>query len=100
CHAQAAVINATQATFLEDCQKAWGKTLPGWARGAYCDEIIGVSCDGAGMITQISLTANLNGSILDSISYLTSLSDLTLTNNNLNGSIPNSISKLSQLTFL
>ncbi|CAI7889890.1 unnamed protein product [Closterium sp. NIES-54] len=53
CHAQAAVINATQAAFLEDCQKAWGKTLPGWARGSYCDKISGVSCDGAGMITQM-----------------------------------------------
>ncbi|CAI7876994.1 unnamed protein product [Closterium sp. NIES-54] len=77
CHAlPAAVINATQAAFLEDCQNAWGKTFPGWARGAYCDEISGVSCDYSGMITTIDSTANFNGSIPDSISSLTSLSRL------------------------
>ncbi|CAI7914043.1 unnamed protein product, partial [Closterium sp. NIES-53] len=86
--------------FLEDCQNAWGKTFPGWARGATCDTISGISCDALGMITKISLTVNLNGPIPDSISSLASLSDLTITNNKLNGSIPNSISELSQLTFL
>ncbi|CAI7788489.1 unnamed protein product [Closterium sp. NIES-54] len=75
CHAQA-VINATQAVFLEDCQNAWGKTFPGWARGATCDTISGISCDALGMITKISLTVNLNGPIPDSISSLASLSDL------------------------
>ncbi|CAI7804070.1 unnamed protein product [Closterium sp. NIES-53] len=67
---------ASPQLLLQAPPNAWGKTFPGWARGAYCDEISGVSCDYSGMITTIDSTANFNGSIPDSISSLTSLSRL------------------------
>ncbi|CAI7933423.1 unnamed protein product, partial [Closterium sp. NIES-54] len=86
--------------FLKDCQKAWGKAAQGWAVGADCVGIQGFLCDNSGMIYSISLMANLNGSIPDSISSLIALTYLDLSSNNVMGSIPNGISKLSQLYHL
>ncbi|CAI5526677.1 unnamed protein product, partial [Closterium sp. Naga37s-1] len=87
--------------FLEDCQKAWGKTFPGWARGATCDTISGVSCNALGMITKMTLTDNsLKGSIPNRISELSQLTLLDLSNNSLTGSIPSGIYLLPQLSYL
>ncbi|CAI6001337.1 unnamed protein product, partial [Closterium sp. NIES-64] len=84
--------------FLEDCQKAWGKTLLGWARGATCGTIEGVTCDSSGMITSIDLTSTtLDGSIPNSISSLTSLKTLAMSNCGLKGSIPAEILSLVSL---
>ncbi|CAI5464450.1 unnamed protein product, partial [Closterium sp. Yama58-4] len=99
CHAAQPVINATQAVFLNDCQKAW-ETFPGWAMGATCGNV-GVKWDASGMITSIYLPdTTLGGSIPNSISSLTSLTELNVTGNQLTGSIPAAIGKLTNLTHL
>ncbi|CAI5526664.1 unnamed protein product, partial [Closterium sp. Naga37s-1] len=86
--------------FLEDCRKAWGKAVQSWVVGADCFLTLGFFCDDSGMITSISFTANLNGSIPHSISSLTALTYLSFSDNNVMGSIPNGISELSQLISL
>ncbi|CAI5480321.1 unnamed protein product [Closterium sp. Yama58-4] len=108
CHAQpfepgVVMINATQAVFLKDSRKAWGKAVQGWVVGADCFYAQGLNCDDSGMITQISFTSftgGLNGSIPHSISSLTALTYLAFLGTNLTGSIPNGLSKLHQLLTL
>ncbi|CAI5525480.1 unnamed protein product, partial [Closterium sp. Naga37s-1] len=88
------------AVFLKDCRKAWGKAVQGWAVGADCGAIPELSCDNSGMITMMFPKSKLNGPIPDSISSLTALTFLNLSDKNLTGSIPNGISNLFQLCTL
>ncbi|CAI7758106.1 unnamed protein product [Closterium sp. NIES-54] len=103
-------INASQAVFLRDSQKAWNQTFVNWEVGADCANAEGLMCDGSGMITEITLCgiySNSNwdppifgGSIPNSISSLTSLVRLSLTNCGIGGPIPAGIGNLSSLNYL
>ncbi|GJP32886.1 hypothetical protein CLOM_g17478 [Closterium sp. NIES-68] len=97
CHAQP--INASQAVFLSDCQKAWGKTMEGWTLRADCGSADGLFCDASGMITAIHLiNRKLTGSIPAGIGSLAALEYLDLSYNSLTGPIPNSITSLNRLS--
>ncbi len=78
----------------------------GWidgAAGTDCDVCnwYGVSCDGNGRVTQISLDNNqLSGSIPPALGDLSNLQFLNLIGNQLSGSIPPELGNLSALTTL
>ncbi|GJP60652.1 hypothetical protein CLOP_g17877, partial [Closterium sp. NIES-67] len=99
--------------FLLDCQKVWGKTIPGWFQQENCLSAEGVSCvdyndynndpdmPPNGMIESIQLRSwDVAGSIPDSISSLTALGTLDFAYNSLTGSIPRSITSFGFLTTL
>jgi len=59
----------------------------------------GVAC-ASGHVTELRLTNGLNGTIPDSLSNLSALRWLDLSNNQLSGGIPSSLSSLSNLRWL
>ncbi|CAI5515866.1 unnamed protein product, partial [Closterium sp. Naga37s-1] len=83
--------------FLNDLEKAWGVKIKG--KGADCKAFIkNIRCDGRGMISMLDFSRlGLSGSIPESISSLTSLSELTLSDNLLTGFIPNGIGNIHSL---
>ncbi|CAI7787870.1 unnamed protein product [Closterium sp. NIES-54] len=120
-------INASQAVFLRDSQKAWNQTFVNWEVGADCAYAEGLTCDDSGMITEIILCDGyleglvppdlyrdyhdnpyaedieltiLGGSIPDSISSLTSLMKLSMARCQLNALIPAGIGHLASLEYL
>ncbi|CAI7775166.1 unnamed protein product [Closterium sp. NIES-53] len=51
---KAVPLEATQVQFLQECQVAWGQSIPGWS-GANpdCSSATGLMCDPSGMITAL-----------------------------------------------
>ncbi|CAI5463024.1 unnamed protein product [Closterium sp. Yama58-4] len=72
----AQLLEESQVQFLQDCQTAWGQTLPGWGDpNPDCSSAQGITCDSNGMVLVMHLPElNLSGSIPDSISSLRELS--------------------------
>ncbi|GJP35581.1 hypothetical protein CLOM_g20083 [Closterium sp. NIES-68] len=97
----AQLLKASQVRFLQDCQRGWKQTLPGWnGSKPNCGTAFGIECDSSGMIVSISLqTQSLNGSIPAAISNLANLRNLISTSN-LTGSIPKEIGNLKNLQVL
>ncbi|CAI7873544.1 unnamed protein product [Closterium sp. NIES-53] len=51
--AMAAVIDPSQVTILQACEKAWGKTFTGWTAGSNCATAEKITCDAAGYVTSM-----------------------------------------------
>ncbi|CAI7758110.1 unnamed protein product [Closterium sp. NIES-54] len=102
-------INASQAVFLRDSQKAWNHTFVNWEVGADCVNAEGLMCDGSGMIIIITLCdAASSGDYYNPTDpngdfYHANPSDPNsgyVEPTTLGGSIPDSISSLTSLMRL
>ncbi|CAI7803943.1 unnamed protein product [Closterium sp. NIES-54] len=70
-------IADSQGAVLQDCQKAWGQTFPGWSAGSDCAKAVRLTCNAQGMVTSMNMPyAGLSGSIPLSISGLNALTTL------------------------
>ncbi|CAI7926942.1 unnamed protein product, partial [Closterium sp. NIES-54] len=98
----AQLLQASQVQFLQDCQTAWGQTLPGWgSSNPDCSSAKGITCDSSGMVLVMDLPyLNLKGPIPDSISSLRELSIIYLQYNQLTGSIPTTLGVLTNLNHI
>ncbi|CAI5460939.1 unnamed protein product [Closterium sp. Yama58-4] len=48
---KAVPLEATQVQFLQECQAAWGRSIPGWSGASPdCSSATGLTCDPSGMI--------------------------------------------------
>ncbi|CAI5479172.1 unnamed protein product, partial [Closterium sp. Yama58-4] len=106
--APAAIVNAavpleaTQVQFLQECQAAWGQSIPGWSGASPdCSNATGLTCDPSGMIVDLQLrNYKLGGQIPNSLSSLRKVTRLDLASNQLPGSIPATVTALSLLKYL
>ncbi|XP_022741995.1 LRR receptor-like serine/threonine-protein kinase FLS2 [Durio zibethinus] len=76
--------------------------LSSWVGGNHCNWV-GITCDMAGTITNLSLPdhlLNLKGKIPPEIGVLSNLEHLNLASNNLSGPIPNQLGECSKLLDL
>ncbi|CAI5458393.1 unnamed protein product, partial [Closterium sp. Yama58-4] len=95
-------LEATQVQFLQECQAAWGQSIPGWSGASPdCSSATGLTCDPSGMIVALQLrNYKLGGQIPNSLSNLRKVTYLDLASNQLPGSIPATVTALSLLKYL
>ncbi|CAI5482438.1 unnamed protein product, partial [Closterium sp. Yama58-4] len=73
----------------------------GWARGAQCTQVQGITCDGDGMVTALDVSQrDLNGSLPIALSALSRLQSLDVNGNHLSGTLPSALSTLVRLRTL
>ncbi|CAI5508119.1 unnamed protein product [Closterium sp. Naga37s-1] len=84
-----------QIPVLAALGKAWGRTF------ANCSQATGLTCNGKGMVIEMSLNnTQLTGSIPSVIGKLSLLAHVNLGANQLTGVIPESIGNLTNLSYL
>mmetsp|Transcript_21207 Transcript_21207/g.53360 ORF Transcript_21207/g.53360 Transcript_21207/m.53360 type:complete len:372 (+) Transcript_21207:134-1249(+) len=92
---------AGQKSLLLDWLQAAGGTVPWWSATNMCSEWAGVTCNRVGSVATLNVAGqNMGGNLPASLSSLTSLRQMYMSDNNFAGSLPADWSTLTTLEYM